>query len=180
MAKSNDPSLNFIEEIHVAAYWRKQLGEYEYVKRDPDDLFRWYQALETRGPEDIRSYLRERSSYHPATTITGIVASAPHPPREIIEVWLASHSKFDKGPVWYGLAAFMVATFMISTNLTGCQNLHSLNQIANMMPQPATLVTATVPGSPTPMATMPSSGPPAPVFTAPPTAGREAPPNPAQ
>ncbi len=90
--------VDFIEEIHIAQFWRKHLGEYEYVYFNPDDLRRWYIALETRGPQDIRELLIERTGRYPMGEITGIVAVAPHPSRRVIDLWLEFHSKIHTRP----------------------------------------------------------------------------------
>jgi len=131
--------LDFIEEIRIAQFWRKQLGEYEYVNHNPDDLRRWYVAMETRGPDEIRDYLIERTGRHPPAMITGIVGIAPHPPREIVDLWLKSHDKINTAPLWYGGCAFLLACTMLGTNLVGCSNLRSLNNVANNPPAAATI-----------------------------------------
>jgi len=151
--------LDFIEEIRVAQYWRKQLGEMEYVQRNPEDLHRWYVALETRGPDEIRAYLAERASRYPPGEITGIVSKPPHPTREIIDIWLASHHRSYTANYWYAVAAFIVASFVIMPNLSGCQGLHNPNKLATNPPQPATLTPGTAAGSPQPTSTMPANFP---------------------
>jgi hypothetical protein len=147
--------LDFITEIRIAQFWRKQLGEYEYVNRNPDDLRRWYVALETRGPEEIRDYLIERTGRHPPGQITGIVAEAPHPTREIVELWLASHNKPRTAPLWYGMAAFLIASLLITTNIVGCQNLKNLNTLATNPPAPPQLQPAQGGTAPQALSTVP-------------------------
>ncbi len=118
--------LDFIEDIRIAQFWRKQLGEIEYVTLyNPDDLKRWYVALETRGPQEIRDYLIERTGRHPMGEVTGIVALAPHPPRKIIDLWLDSYNKADTRPYWIAFAGFIILAYYTMTNLAGVQNLHS-------------------------------------------------------
>ncbi len=115
--------VDFIEEIRIAQFWRKHLGEYEYVYYNPDDLRRWYIALETRGPQDIRDYLIERTGRHPMGEVTGIVAAAPHPSRKIIDLWLESYNKVNTQPYWVALAAFIILAYYTMTNLSGVQHL---------------------------------------------------------
>ncbi len=150
--------LDFITEIRIAQYWRKQLGEMEYVQRDPEDLRRWYVALETRGPEEIRQYLIERAGRYPPGEVTGIVSKAPHPSREIIDLWLTSHEKASTTPYWLGMAAFLIACMLIAPNVSGCQHLRSINLLANMTP-PASLKPAAPGPPPQPQSTLPGQFP---------------------
>ncbi len=164
--------LDFIEEIRIAQYWRKQLGEIEYVKRDPDDLHRWYVALETRGPEDIRAYLEERTGRYPAGQVTGIVSKAPHPTREVIDLWLASHDKTSTGPYWAALGAFLIACLLIGPNVSGCQNLHSIAQFATTAPPATKIQAASLTGAPVTQSSVPGSFP-LPANAASPVAGTQ-------
>jgi hypothetical protein len=168
---------DFHHEISVAQFWRKHLGEVEYVYHNPDDLFRWYEALETRGPDEIRAYIQERSSRFPMTELRGVVSVAPHPPMPIVDLWLKSHEKVRTGPYWTALAALFVLSVILGPNIQGCQNLKSIDSLAknpvpmNLPPQTSltnmpNTATSTLPGLPTapaPGATNPalppSSGP---------------------
>ncbi len=127
--------VDFVEEIHIAAYWRRQLGEYEYVGYNADDLRRWYIAMETRGPEEITDYLIERSGRYPMVVVTGIVATAPHPPLYIVEMWIASHRKVRTHPYWLALATFFVASVLVGENLQGCSTLPDVNRLDTNPPQ---------------------------------------------
>jgi hypothetical protein len=162
--------LDFREEIRIAQYWRKQMGDVEYVKRDPDDLRRWYEALETRGPDEIRAYLIERTGRHPLGVVTGIVAKAPHPTQEVIDIWLASHRKAPTGPYWAGAAIFLVLCLLIGPNISGCQNMHQIKLFPNGAPPQATLAPGQVTGAPPSQATAPGQFP-MPANQASPTAG---------
>ncbi len=164
--------LNFREEIRVAQYWRKQMGDLEYVKRDPDDLFRWYEALETRGPNEIRAYLIERSGRHPLVEVTGIVAKAPHPPREIVDIWLDSHRKTRTGSYWAGASAFLMLCLLIGPNISSCQSMHQIRLFPSGSPPQATLQPGQNTGAPPSQATMPSQFP-LPANTASPVAGSQ-------
>jgi hypothetical protein len=167
---SHMSDLDFIEEIRIAQFWRKQLGELEYVQRDPEDLRRWYVALETRGPDEIRDYLIERTGRYPAGQVVGIVSKAPHPPREIIDLWLASHDKTHTMPYWVGLAAFVVACMLIGPNMAGCQNLPDRSLFAVTSPPHAVLAPGQAMNAPQTQATSPTNFP-APANTASPMAG---------
>jgi hypothetical protein len=165
------PDVDFIEEIHIAQYWRKQLGEYEYVYYNPDDLRRWYIALETRGPEEIRSYLNERDSRFPRSVVTGVVAGAPHPPLSIVELWLSSHDTPHTRSYWIALAAFGLATYLFTTNLQGCTTLVDVNKLVTNPPQMTAPIQAGSPApAPPPLSTLPNPGtPPANVASPPAT-----------
>ncbi len=159
--------VDFIEEIHIAQYWRKQLGEYEYVYYNPDDLRRWYIALETRGPQEIRDFLIERTGRYPSGEITGIVALAPHPPRKIIDLWLESYNKVHTQPYWIAFGAFVVLSYYFMSNLAGVGNLPAKTPLQMnppvmggppppVQPSPFPNATATQPLSLTPPASVAS------------------------
>ena len=155
--------VDFIEEIRIAQFWRKHIGEYEYVAHNPDDLRRWYIALETRGPVEIRDYLIERTGRHPMGQVTGIVATAPHPPRAIIDVWLDSYNKTRTRPYWLAGLAFLVLVYYSMTTLTNFQaipwqtafQMHPPRPGGNLPPPGTTPIanaTSTLPASLTPPA----------------------------
>ena len=163
--------VDFVEKIHIAAYWRKQLGEYEYVNYNADDLRRWYIALETRGPDDIRSTLRERASRYPVHVLTGLVSLAPHPPLSIVELWLASREHTSAKPYWTALLAFCLLGYVAATNLQGCATLVDPNTLVSQPPQMnAPVQSGTFGQLPPALATNPNPGPP-PANVASPTAG---------
>ncbi len=155
--------VEFVTEIRIAAYWRKQLGEYEYVGYNADDLRRWYIAMETRGPEEIRDFLVERSGRFPRDVISGIVATAPHPPLSIVELWLDSHRHVSLRSYWLGLAVFCLASVLVGENLQGCAQLRDVNRLDT---NPAQMNAPLPAGSPGPLppagSTLPNPGiPPA-------------------
>jgi hypothetical protein len=117
--------LDFKKEIAVAQFWRKQIGEFEYVKHNPEDLRRWYDAMELRGPDDIRSYLAERETRYPMPIVTGIVATAPHPGRDIVQLWLESHNKVRTGRFWLAGAGFIGFSYFVAVNLLGCVKINT-------------------------------------------------------
>jgi hypothetical protein len=174
MAQPPD-ALAFIDEIRVAEFWRKQLGELEYSQRDPSDLFRWYKALELRGPDEIRAYLNERMGRTIGGPVTGIVSEAPHPPRAIIDIWLATHDKARPAPYVFALLAFILACMVAMPNLNGCQTLQAPNPPSAWLPQSATLTAGQLDGAPQPISTLPAANvgvtpPPSPVAVASPNA----------
>ena len=153
--------VDFIEEIRIAQYWRKQLGEYEYVYFNPDDLRRWFIALETRGPTEMRAYLTERTGRYPMSVVTGIVSTAPHPPLSVVELWLASHEHTSTKPYWTAAGATFLAIWFIFTNLQGCSNLTDLNRLDTHPPQMSPPIQAAAPGAQPAQAasTLPQPGP---------------------
>jgi len=149
--------LAFIEEIRVAQFWRTQLGDDEYSRRNPDDLFRWYEAMELRGPEEIRAYVNERMGRYPAQPITGIVSAAPHPPRDVVDLWLSTHDKARTTPYWFGFAAFLLVSFITVTNLNSCQSIQPPTAQVHWLPQAAVLATGTLTGAPATQSTLPAA-----------------------
>ena len=150
-----------IEEIKIALYWRRVLGEMEYVDYDPEDLRRWWKALELRGPAEIRAYVSERTQRHQASHLQGLVA-APHPPLPLVELWLQSHeNKPGLKPLWIGLAGFTMLSLIVATSFNGCQNLKSPNPMFLKPPQTQQALQPAQPGSPPPAtATAPQNLPP--------------------
>jgi hypothetical protein len=116
------------EEIRIALFWRALIGDYEYIKFNPDDLLRWYDALELRGPEEIRIVIDERYSTRPVNAVLGIVTAAPHPPTWLVRDWLSVHEqKVRTGGYWLGAAAFVAMSFMVGPMLYGCTQLKPMN-----------------------------------------------------
>ncbi len=169
MAQPPD-ALAFQREIRVAEFWRKQLGELEYSGRNPEDLYRWYEAMELRGPDEIRAYVEERVGRYPTMPVTGIVPLGPHPTREIIDIWLASHETTRTGHYWTSLAALLMVCLFVVPTLHGCQDLRAPNPPSSWLPPAATLTPGTQSGAPLPLSTQPASGPQPPVNFASPTA----------
>jgi len=162
--------LKFVKEIRIAQFWRRELGDDGYNQRDPDDLVRWFDALELRGPDEIRAYLKERGSRYPDWPVTGIVERAPHPTRAIVEMWLGTHDKARTGPFVWAFGTFMMCCMFLVTSMVGCQNVRSWNPQYAWLPQPATLMPGTNSGPPAALATMPIQAPPPPINIASPSA----------
>jgi hypothetical protein len=125
----------FIEEIRIAQFWRKHLGDAEYVDFNPEDLRRWYVALENRGPEEIRAYLIERTGRHPMGQITGIVSAAPHPPLKIVNLWLESYDKVRTRPYWLAGLVFFIFAYYAATTLSGYMNMKTATPLQMNPPQ---------------------------------------------
>ena len=167
--------VGFVGEIRIAQFWRKRLGEYEYVNHNADDLRRWYIAMELRGPVEMRDYLNERASRYPMARVTGIVATAPHPPREIVQTWLESHNKVHTRPYVAAGAALLVFVWLFGTKLASFERLKPINQLQMHPPQVGALPVngpSSVPGAPLSNATMPQTLP-APANTASPPTGQQ-------
>jgi hypothetical protein len=149
--------VDFHEEIRIAQFWRRHIGEYEYVNHNPEDLQRWYIALETRGPEEIRAFLAERTGRHPMGQITGIVARPPHPSREIVDLWLASHVKTRTAGYWVAVPVYIVFVYYVATSLSGYHHLSPMTALQTNPPPIAALGSPiTAPGAPTAGSTLPS------------------------
>ena len=164
--------VDFIEEIRIAQFWRQQLGEYEYVYYNPDDLRRWFIALELRGPDEVRQYLTERTGRYPPGQVTGIVSQAPHPPLPIVELWLASHNAARTGSWWMALGLFVLVCYIFIPQLHSCTQLYNVDRYAT---HPPTMGAPLQAGAPAPVvpqapATMPVQAPPGPASTASPSA----------
>jgi hypothetical protein len=149
---------DFHEEIRVARFWRDVIGEYDYVNYDPEDLYRWYHALETRGPSEIRAYLRERAGKHPMPCLLGLVSKPPHPPMEVVMLWLESHEhKIHSAPIWLGIGGFVTVCFLLGLGFEGCENLRDPNILILNPGRTATpLMAPPQAAAPSPTATLPS------------------------
>lgn len=130
------------EEIRVALFWRALIGDYEYIKFNPEDMFRWYEGLELRGPDEIRDLIHERYNTRPVPAVLGIVMQAPHPPTWLVREWLAHHENqvHVRGTILKGAAVLTGLAFMIGPFVYGCSHLTTLNPYA-MNPPTAQLQT---------------------------------------
>jgi hypothetical protein len=153
------PERDIRSEVKIALFWRHLIGDFEYVKFNPDDMLRWYDALELRGPVEIRDLLTERYGTRPAATIQGVVAEAPHPPSWLVREWLQYYEqKVKTGGLWMATGAFVLSSFVAFPLLYGCTQLHPLSPY--VMRPPISQVQMTAPSMPigsnfTPNATVP-------------------------
>jgi hypothetical protein len=137
-----DDNVDVRYEIKVALFWRNLVGDIEYVRYDPKDLFRWYEALELAGPDDIRElYHRRQTSSRPMAYMQGLVSRAPHPPASLVRAWLEQYeTKIHTAPYWYGLAIFTTLAFMTGVYLNGFQSLKPWNSLLMHPPQMQSVV----------------------------------------
>ena len=132
-----DDNVDVRYEIKVALFWRKLIGDAEYVRHEAKDLFRWYEALELAGPDDIRElYYLRRTSSRPMPYMQGLVDRAPHPPVELVRVWLEQYeTQIHTAPYWYGLAVFTTLAFMAGIYINGLQSLKPLSPLLMSPPR---------------------------------------------
>ena len=128
-----DKDIDVRTEMSIALFWRDLITDYEYAKFDPDDMLRWYLALELRGPEEIRELITERYMSRPMKYVVGIVMQAPHPPLWLVREWLEYHeqrSQVDMAVPWGLAGSFVVLSLIGFVNLQSCVNMHSSNPLA--------------------------------------------------
>jgi hypothetical protein len=134
MARESDRDVR--EEIRIALFWRALIGDYEYIKFNPDDLLRWYDALALRGPEEIRTVLDERYATRPVPAVLGIVSKAPHPPVWLVREWLMHHEqKVRTGGYWMATGTFIFASFLFFPMMYGCTQLKPVSPYAMNPPE---------------------------------------------
>jgi hypothetical protein len=149
-----DDNLDVRLEIKVAMFWRKLIGDMEYARFLPADLFRWYMALELAGPDDVRELYHRRQGRRTMKIVQGLVDVAPHPPATLVEIWLESHeTKIYTAPYWYGAAVFFTLAFMFGIYMNGFQNLQPASPLYMNPPQ----LNAVVMSAPTAMPIGPST-----------------------
>jgi hypothetical protein len=119
------------KEIKIAIFWRKLIGDFEYVKFNPDDVLRWHIALEMRGAEEIRNLMTERyTSQARRAPVLGLVGDAPHPPSWMVREWLSTKQR--KFPMWRGLGlllGFIILSGLLLPTIHGCENLQPMNPL---------------------------------------------------
>ena len=126
MSKTDERDVR--EEIKIAIFWRNLIGDFEYIKFDPDDMMRWFDALELRGPIEIRQLLRERYATRPVNAMLGITTRAPHPPTWLVREWLAFYEqKVSTKPAWLAAFGFMILSFMAIPLLHQCADLQPVS-----------------------------------------------------
>jgi hypothetical protein len=136
-ASGKDSDIDVRTEMRVALFWRALIGDFEYIRYSPDDMLRWYIALELRGPEEIRELVSERYSSRPMPVIHGVVSKAPHPPTQLVRDWLAYHEQQVRvGAYWWAPIGFCVLCGLVFPFFYGCQNLQPVNPL--VMNPPAT------------------------------------------
>jgi len=119
------------KEIRIAIFWRQLIGDYEYVKFNPDDMLRWYLAMDLRGADEIRSLMTERYENDARRTrVLGVVGESPHPPTWLVREWLKmQESKFPKWRIFSLSVGFVIVMGMLAPTIHGCQDLKPMNQL---------------------------------------------------
>ena len=131
MAKPRDDDINIREEMKIALFWRGLIGDYRYGTFDPEDMLRWYKALELRGPDEIRAVKNERYFTAQTGVMQGVVAKAPHPPLWLINVWLEHFDQtVHSGGAWALAGGFVVLVGLVFGNMQGCTSLQTNNPLA--------------------------------------------------
>jgi len=126
MARDSDRDIR--EEVRIAIFWRDLIGDFEYVKFHPDDMVRWYDALELRGHDEIRQLLTERYGSRPVSAVLGITAGAPHPPLWLVREWLQFYEqKVPTRHLWLTAGGFLLFSFMFFPFMYRCSQLTPLN-----------------------------------------------------
>jgi hypothetical protein len=147
-----DSDVDVRTEMRIALFWRALIGDFEYIRYDPDDMLRWYVALELRGPEEIRELVSERYSSRPMPVILGVVSKAPHPPTHLVRDWLSFHEQQMRvGAYWWAPLGFCIFCGLVFPFFYGCQNLQPVNPLVMNPP-------ATGPKAPSSIASTPSYG----------------------
>jgi len=120
------------KEIKIAIYWRQLIGDFEYVKFNPDDMLRWYLAMDLRGADEIRDLVKERYENEARrATVLGVVGQAPHPPVWLVREWL--NTRQPKFPIWriFSVSASLVVVVgILAPTVNGCQGLKTMNPLA--------------------------------------------------
>ena len=136
-AAGKDSDVDVRTDMRVALFWRALIGDFEYIRYDPEDMLRWYMALELRGPHEIRDLVTERYSSRPMPVILGVVSKAPHPPAQLVREWLAFHEQQVRiGAYWWAPVGFCLFCGLVFPFFYGCQNLQPINPL--VMNPPAT------------------------------------------
>jgi hypothetical protein len=147
MAKPRDDDLNIREEMRIALFWRGLIGDATYGRFDPEDCLRWYQALELRGRDEIRTLRNQRYFTAQTGVMQGIVGKAPHPPVWLVNAWLErqEHQVPYIGSYW-GMAFFVVVCIgLVFGNMPGCANLSPMNTLAMKPPDQPTVTSYPAP-----------------------------------
>jgi len=147
-----DGDVDVRTDMRIALFWRALIGDFEYIRYNPEDMLRWYLALELRGPQEIRDLVIERYTTRPMPVILGVVAKAPHPPTQLVREWLSYHDQQVKvGAYWFAPVGFCLLSGLLFPFFYGCQNLQPMNPLIMNPP-------ASGPQAPTSLASTPSYG----------------------
>ena len=108
----------------VAQFWRELLGEEEFQKHQPEDMFHWYHALETRGAMAVRVMIEERAhGRYRIMELRGIMPAAPHPPVLLVEHWLQKREvEARRFPKWWVTGLTVLSSLIVFPQLYMCAN----------------------------------------------------------
>ena len=116
------------QEVGISLFWRELIGDYEYGRFNPEDMLRWYDALQLRGALEIRTLIDERYTGRPVSVVLGVVSGAPHPPIWLVREWLAYYeNKVSTGAYWMAAAGFIAICFLVVPVFHGIQDLTPLS-----------------------------------------------------
>jgi hypothetical protein len=134
---SEDPNLDPRIFNRVSLFWRELIGEKQYHTYQPKELFRWYNALEVMGFQNVRRRLEERRGKHGLRQLNGIVPYAPHPPVELVEAWLTWHeAHYGRLPLLPITIAVMFALMLAGCELSGCTLTQPMTNLVAKPPVP--------------------------------------------
>lgn len=124
------------KEINIAIFWRERIGDFEYIKFEPDDVLRWHLAMDLRGRDEVAELMRERYAvYTRKTPILGLVGEVPHPPAWIVHEWLnAQEPVTSTKRVIYVAGGLLLCIATFVPLLHGCQDLQTGNTLAYRPP----------------------------------------------
>ena len=126
------------KEIKIAIYWRQLIGDFEYVKFNPDDMLRWYLAMDLRGADEIRGLITERYENEARrVTVAGVVGQAPHPPVWLVREWLKTREpKFPKWRIFSASVGLVIVVGIVVPTMHGCEGLKPMNPLVYNPPNP--------------------------------------------
>jgi hypothetical protein len=175
-AAGKDSFVDVRTEMRIALFWRALIGDFEYIRYNPEDMLRWYMALELRGPIEIRELITERYSSRPMPVIHGVVNKAPHPPTRLVREWLSYHEQQVRtGAYWYAPVGFCLFCGLLFPFLYSCQYLQPMNPLVMHPPNNGIQAPQSVANSPnygaSPSMLPPITGGPTGTVTLPPNGG---------
>jgi hypothetical protein len=127
--RETEDRMSIRHEIRVALFWRRVIGDNEYIRFDPADMLRWYDAMDLRDPIEIEEMMNERfSTVGSRTPIVGIVSTEPHPPAWLVRTWQEEQvPKFRKSVLVNTYTAWLICSLITGSFVYGCQHLQPYN-----------------------------------------------------
>jgi hypothetical protein len=148
--RETDDRMSIRHEINVALFWRRVIGDDEYIKFDPADMLRWHDAMDLRDPFEIKELMDERFiTVGKRTPIVGIVDTSPHPPAWLVRAWQEEQvPKFRKSVLVNGYTAWLICSLITGSFVYGCQHLQPYNLLVWHAPFTQPPLTAQSPMAP--------------------------------